>query len=203
MKNVIIIEDDENLASLIKDHVNQIEGISCELIFNNPVDYLNELVEADIILLDIMMPEMNGLDAIEKILDIHPNVSIVINSIKDDTDTIFKAIQSGAVGYIDKQSFVMNFHEVFSSIDNQGAYMTPKIARKVFSFFQKSSNVYEMLSARETEVVQGILDGLSYKLIADRYEISLDTVRFHIKTIYRKLKINSKSQLFNIFKFKP
>jgi DNA-binding CsgD family transcriptional regulator len=60
-----------------------------------------------------------------------------------------------------------------------------------------------MLSARETEVVQGILDGLSYKLIADRYDISIDTVRFHIKTIYRKLKINSKSQLFNIFKFKP
>ena len=109
MKNVIIIEDDENLASLIKDHVNQIEGMSCELIFNNPVDYLNDPIEADIILLDIMMPEMNGLDAIEKILAIHPNTSIVINSIKDDTDTIFKAIQSGAVGYIDKQSFVMNF----------------------------------------------------------------------------------------------
>ena len=203
MKTILLIEDNLEILENLKEFL-ELEGFKTLATTNGKkgISLAMEFIP-DLIICDVLMPEMNGLDAIEKILAIHPNTSIVINSIKDDTDTIFKAIQSGAVGYIDKQSFVMNFHEVFSSIDNQGAYMTPKIARKVFSFFQKSSNVYEALSARESEIVQGILDGLSYKMIADRYDISIDTVRFHIKAIYRKLKINSKSQLFNIFKFKP
>ena len=141
-------------------------------------------------------------DAIEKILDKSYNSAIIINSIKDDSDTIFAAIQLGAIGYIDKQSFANNFEDVFQCVENDGAYMTPKIARKVFGFFQRPKGVLESLSPRESEVVQGILDGLSYKLISDRYNISIDTVRFHIKSVYRKLKINSKAELFKVFKNK-
>ena len=143
---------------------------------------------------------MNGLEAVSKILEKSANTAIIMNSIKDDTDTIFKAIQLGAIGYIDKQSFIHNFQEVFNCIENDGAFMTPKIARKVFGFFQKPKGTVERLSQRENEIVQGILDGLSYKLISDRYNISIDTVRFHIKSVYRKLKINSKAELFKVFK---
>ena len=77
--------------------------------------------------------------------------------------------------------------------------MTPKIARKIITHFQQPPSHYEQLTSRETDIVNGILDGLSYKLIADRYHISIDTVRTNIKRIYRKLKINSKSELFNLF----
>lgn len=198
MKNIIIIEDDIHLARLMQESVNEIENMSCKQIFTNPLDFLNNPVEADIYLLDIVMPEMNGIEAIERILKLYPNASIVMNTIKDDSETIFKALQLGASGYIDKQSFEMNFKEVFESIENGGAYMTPKIARQVISFFNQPINISEQLTEREKDVVNGILDGLSYKLIADRYSIAIDTVRMNVKRIYRKLEINSKSELFKM-----
>jgi DNA-binding NarL/FixJ family response regulator len=198
VKNIIIIEDDIHLARLMQESVNEIENMSCKQIFTNPLDFLNNPVEADIYLLDIVMPEMNGIEAIERILKLYPNASIVMNTIKDDSETIFKALQFGASGYIDKQSFEMNFKEVFESIENGGAYMTPKIARQVISFFNQPKNISEQLTEREKDVVNGILDGLSYKLIADRYSIAIDTVRMNVKRIYRKLEINSKSELFKM-----
>jgi DNA-binding NarL/FixJ family response regulator len=198
VKNIIIIEDDIHLARLMQESVNEIENMSCKQIFTNPLDFLNNPVEADIYLLDIVMPEMNGIEAIERILKLYPNASIVMNTIKDDSETIFKALQSGASGYIDKQSFEMNFKEVFESIENGGAYMTPKIARQVISFFNQPKNISEQLTEREKDVVNGILDGLSYKLIADRHSIAIDTVRMNVKRIYRNLEINSKSELFKM-----
>jgi len=198
VKNIIIIEDDIHLARLMQESLNEIENMSCKQIFTNPLDFLNNPVEADIYLLDIVMPEMNGIEAIERILKLYPNASIVMNTIKDDSETIFKALQLGASGYIDKQSFEMNFKEVFESIENGGAYMTPKIARQVISFFNQPKNISEQLTEREKDVVNGILDGLSYKLIADRYSIAIDTVRMNVKRIYRKLEINSKSELFKM-----
>jgi DNA-binding NarL/FixJ family response regulator len=198
MKRIIIIEDDIHLAHLLQENINDIENLECTHIFLNPIEFLNNPIEADIYLLDIVMPEMNGLEAIDKILKFFPDATIVMNTIKDDSETIFQALQLGASGYIDKQSFHSNFEEVFSSIENGGAYMTPKIARKVISFFNQPWNISEQLTEREKDIVNGILDGLSYKLIADRYEIAIDTVRMNIKKVYRKLNINSKSELFKM-----
>jgi DNA-binding NarL/FixJ family response regulator len=200
MKKVVIIEDDFTIASIMQTHINALEGYNCDHVFYNPLDFIKSPVECDIVLLDIILPYMNGLDAIDKLLEINSELSIIINSIKDDSDTIFKSLQKGAVGYIDKQSFAMNFQEVFQSVENGGAYMTPKIARKVMNFFQNKKKALNILTEREVEISTAILDGLSYKLIADRFNISLDTVRSHIKNIYKKLKINSKSELFNIFR---
>jgi DNA-binding NarL/FixJ family response regulator len=89
---------------------------------------------------------------------------------------------------------------VFKSVENGGAYMTPKIARKVMDFFSGKKKVMDNLTEREVEIANTILEGLSYKMIGDKFGISLDTVREHVKNIYKKLSINSKSQLFNIFK---
>lgn len=203
IKHVIVIEDDEKLATMIRDLINQLDGYYCEFIFNNPVDFLRSNVTADVVLLDIVMPRMSGLEAIPKIHHILPEAAIIINSIKDDSETIFKALQLGAVGYIDKQSFQIDFMEVFNCVLYGGAYMTPRIARKIISFFQKPKGLYQELKEREIAIVNGILEGLSYKMIAARQNISIETVRFHIKTIYRKLKINSKSELFHLFKMNP
>ena len=199
MKRIIIIEDDFHLALLMQEKINTIDNIKCKHIYINPLEFLENPIEADIFLLDVVMPEMNGLIAIEKILKLYPNSTIIMNTIKDDSETIFRALQLGATGYIDKQSFEMNFKEVFSSIDNGGAFMTPKIARQVVAFFNQPRIITEQLTNREKDIVNGILDGLSYKLIADRYNIAIDTVRMNVKKVYRKLRINSKSELFKIF----
>jgi DNA-binding NarL/FixJ family response regulator len=196
MKRVVIIEDDHSLAELLQMNVNSIPNHMCSATFENPLDFLTENVYCDIILLDLITPKLGGLEAIDKILKKLPDVLIIINSIKDDAETIFKALQLGAIGYIDKQSFDLNFKEVFNAIDDDGAYMTPKIARKVINYFNSGHKVKVNLTNRESDIVAGILDGLPYKLIADKHEISINTVRMNIKNIYKKLNINSKSELF-------
>lgn len=188
------------IAELVQKQINNQGEYFCEKYYLNPVEFLKSEDTCDIILLDIMMPEMSGIDAIDKILAKLPNVSIIINSIKDDSETIFKALQKGAVGYIDKQTFDNSFIDVFKSVENNGAYMTPKIARKVMDFFSGKKKMPDNLTEREVDVANAILEGLSYKMIGDKFGISLDTVRAHVKNIYKKLSINSKSQLFNIFK---
>ena len=145
-----------------------------------------------------MTPGMNGLDAIDLILKKYPSLSIIMNTIKDDTDTIVTALKKGAVGYIDKQSMDINMAEVLRAVSTGGAFMTPKIARIVFNSFQRTSTEFEKLSDRERDVTTAILDGLSYKLIAEKYNISINTVRMNVKNIYKKLRINSKGELFNM-----
>jgi DNA-binding NarL/FixJ family response regulator len=199
MKKIILIEDDYPMAELMQNSINELEDYSCDFIFSNPLDFLESPVEGDIFLLDIMMQEMNGILMIDKILKIFPNSAIIMNTIMDDPDTIFQALRMGAIGYIDKQSFEINLLNVFQSVENDGAYMTPKIARKVIDFYNTPKQTMSNLTNRERDIVNGILDGLSYKLIADRYGISLDNVRMNIKRVYRKLMINSKSELFKLF----
>ncbi len=196
--NVVVIEDDRIISELLKNKINESDDFLVVNTYENPMLFLNDKIKFDILLLDIVMPEMNGLDAIDPILTKYPDALIVMNTIKDDQETIFTALKRGALGFIDKQSFDVNFEEVLLIVANGGAYMTPSIARKVVTNFQEPSSSLEKLSPREKEIANGILKGLSYKLVAIECGISIDTVRIHIKNIYRKLKINSKSQLFNL-----
>jgi DNA-binding NarL/FixJ family response regulator len=200
-KTISVIEDDIMLANLMKDKINESSNYQCNEIYNSAEKFLNKAQGTDIILLDVMLGSSNGIDAIKPILAKFPESSVVMNTIKDDSETIFTSLQLGASGYIDKQSFDLNFEEVFEAIENDGAYMTPKIAKKVIDYFQiakKRNNPFETLTARENDIAQGILDGLSYQQIADRHNIALDTVRMNVKKIYKKLQINSKGELFNL-----
>lgn len=197
---VVVLEDDHILSEMIQKRVNDIEGFECTHTFENPVEFLKSNVDAEIILLDIVMPEMNGLDAIEPILAKYPETAIIMNTIKDDTETIFAALKKGALGYVDKQSFDIRLEEVLRIVSEGGAYMTPKIARNIINSFHQSHHDFENLTQREKDVTNCILDGLSYKMIADSLDISVDVVRSNIKSIYRKLNINSKGQLFNLAK---
>lgn len=196
---IVIIEDDLDFARLQQDAINETEKYSCHSIFSNPVDFLESDIENfDIILLDIVMPRLNGLDAITPILKKFPSISIVINSVKDDVAVILKALQEGAVGYIDKQNYLRYLEDVLDNVSGDGAFMTPKIARKIFDYFQNKKNNMKKLTDREKQIAQGIIDGLSYKLIASEYNISIDTVRMNIRNIYKKFKVNSKTEFINI-----
>jgi DNA-binding NarL/FixJ family response regulator len=156
--------------------------------------------EVQLVICDLEMPEMNGLEMIERILKLYPKSAIIMNTIQDDSETIFKALQLGASGYIDKQSFETKFTEVFECIGNGGAYMTPKIARRIIEFFKQPRNIMQELTVREKDIVNGILDGLSYKMIANKHDLAIDTVRMYVKKVYRKLSINSKSELFKLMR---
>lgn len=199
-KSVVIIEDDFILSELLKKRVNSLQGFHSDHGFENPDAFLKSGVPADIILLDIVMPGFNGIDAIEPIHKKYPETAIVMNSIKDDPETIYLAIKKGALGYIDKQTTDLNFEEVLNTVANGGGFMTPKVARKIFNFFQKPNPIFEKLTKRENDITTAILDGLSYKMIAERYGISIDTVRMNIRNIYRKLNVNSKGELFALTK---
>ncbi len=196
---VIILEDDLNITDYLTAEINTSANYTVSKSYANPNLFLNDTYqEFNLLLLDIVMPELNGLDAIKPILNIYPDALIIMNTIIDDTETIFNALKFGVVGYIDKQFFNKNYIEVFDIVINGGAFMTPKIARKVVNNFKVHNLRLEKLTNREKEIAESIIDGLSYKLIANKYNISIDTVRIHIKSIYRKLKINSKGELFNI-----
>lgn len=197
MKTIAIIDDDFTLGEILEKRINDSSAFNSLGAFLGPISFLEAQVKVDFILLDITMGEMNGIDAIPLILAKYPNTQIVMNSIIDDTEVILKALQLGAVGYIDKQSTDIDIINGVHTISKGGAYMTPAIARKVVNYFGQRSNLLEDLTNREKEVAKGVLDGLSYKLIADKLHISIDTVRMHIKKIYRKLNINSKSELFH------
>lgn len=199
LTTVTIIEDDFILSNFLKNKINQLEFYTCTNSFITINEFILSNMHSDILLLDINLPVMNGIEGLPIILNKYPSINIVMNTIRDDVDSIYKALQLGAIGYIDKQSFDDNILEVLQTITNGGAYMTPKIARKIIDGFKKPK--MPNLSKREQEIVQGILDGFSYQQIGDKHFVTIDTVRTHIKNIYKKLQINSKAQLFNLFKF--
>ena len=151
--------------------------------------------EADILLLDIGLPGMSGLEGIAPIKQLLPTAEIIMLTTYEEEETIFKALCAGAVAYLSKRTSLSKIQEALFVIHRGGSYMSPSIARKVVAYFAPVQQEKASLTDRQLQIVQGVVDGLSYKLIADKYMISIDTVRDHIKKIYRALNINSKSEL--------
>jgi DNA-binding NarL/FixJ family response regulator len=198
MYNLAIIEDDYEIGELIKSRVNDTGLVRCTGIYEGPITYIDAKKKDDLILLDISMPELNGLDAIPILRENNPDVLIIMNTINDNPDTIFKAIQAGAIGYIDKQSTSIDYTKVFESVIDGGAFLTPSVAFKVLEYFQKNKLKFKQLTNRENEIAARIKDGKSYNFIADDMGISINTVRMHIKNIYGKLQIKSKYELIKL-----
>jgi len=152
--------------------------------------------EPEALLLDIQLPGMSGIAGIPVIRERLPQVDIVILTTFEDGEQIFAALCAGACSYITKQTPLTEIRDALLAVRKGGAYMSPAVARKVIAHFQPKPEVPDAaLTPRQRDIVQGIVDGLSYKLIAERLGISLDTVRTHVMHVYRTLNINSKSEL--------
>ncbi len=198
--NIIIVEDDtgirDTLHKYLKRDTENFDRISShesmETLFQNAPDF-----DPDIVLLDINLPGISGIEGIKEVKSKWANTEVVIISALTDSESIFKAICSGASGYIDKEVSLSKIKDSLFSLRDGGSPITPSIARKVFDYFQPSKHVEEDLTNREKDIVRGIVDGLSYKLIADRLDISIDTVRKYVRRVYRKLEINSKGELIS------
>ena len=199
MITIGIIEDDAEIREVIKDYLCKQEEMTCEIGMPTVESFL-QCVSADtypdILLCDIGLPGMSGITGIPFLKDRFPRMDVVMLTVHDDPETIFQALCAGATGYLLKNTPFRQIKEGIALLHRGGAPMSPEIAMKVVSFFhkrqQKSSSV---LTEKEREVVAGLVDGLSYKLIADRMCISMQTVQVHIKSIYRKLHAHSKGEV--------
>jgi DNA-binding NarL/FixJ family response regulator len=148
-----------------------------------------------LVLSDIGLPGKSGLEALPLIRKRLPDADIVLFSVYNDADRVFQALRAGAVGYLEKSTPPAQLKEALLQVAAGGSPMSPGIARHVIQHFQPARRAAEeALTAREQEVVRAIEDGLSHKLVAARLGISLETVRNHLRAVYRKLQVNSQAQ---------
>jgi DNA-binding NarL/FixJ family response regulator len=194
---IIIYEDDKDLREGLAQLLSITNEFSIEGLFSNCDTIQTDLKElnADILLMDIDMPGTNGIDGVRLAKAVKPEVSILMFTVFDDDKKIFDAICAGADGYLLKKTSPEKIIEALKDVHSGGAPMTPSIARKVLQFFPKKNiSDTEPLTEKELEVLQQLVDGKSYKQVADALKISIETVRTHIKRIYTKLHVRSMSQ---------
>jgi len=193
-----IIEDIEDIRITLADFFAQQDEITSVLAVDSMEAFFEAIhkgTSADVILSDIGLPGMNGIDGIKKIKEAYPVTDIIMLSVFNNTERIFKSICAGATGYALKDTPLPELMKAILDVRAGGSYMTPSIARKVMEHFIPKKMASDTLSPKEKQIVVAMTEGLSYKLIADRISISIDGVRFHIKNIYRKLQVNSKAEV--------
>jgi len=156
-----------------------------------------ETLRPDIVLMDIEMPGTNGLKGLNIIKNRFPQIHVVMLTVFEDNDSIFDAICAGASGYLLKKTSHDKIVEAIHDVLNGGAPITSSIARKVLHLFPKTTSQREeinKLAPREQEVLELLVSGHSYKMIAEKCGITLETVRSHIKRIYEKLQVHSATE---------
>ena len=153
------------------------------------------LLAPDVIIMDIQLPDCSGIDCTSRLKRLLPATHILMFTIQDDTDQIVKALAAGASGYLLKNSVPAEILAAIRDVHNHGAPMSRDVARKIVaSFHHPARDTDEPLTPRESEILTLLSDGLLYKEIADRLAIKLDTVRTHLKSIYRKLQVRSRTE---------
>ncbi|HEX7085938.1 MAG TPA: response regulator transcription factor [Vicinamibacterales bacterium] len=153
--------------------------------------------EPDVALLDVQLPGMSGIAGVEHLRRRYPKVQVLMLTVYGDNDRVFEAICAGASGYLLKDTPPARLLEAIRELVNGGAPMSPEIARKVVTMFQRVApprNTSYHLSPRETQTLRLLADGHSYKTAAAALDVSPDTIRFHIRNIYEKLHVHSKSE---------
>ncbi len=197
---VAIVEDNRSLRESIIALFSINEGFKLVGSFANANSIVKDIITSkpDVVLMDIQMPGTNGIEAVKLLRTEFPEMKIVIQTVFEDDDSIFQAICNGASGYILKKSTPNEYMQAIIEAYNGGAPITGSIAAKVLNMFkvsQQSNPTNDFnLSDREKEVLNHLVKGLSYKMIADKCGISYDTVRFHMKNIYSKLHVESMTE---------
>jgi DNA-binding NarL/FixJ family response regulator len=155
-----------------------------------------EAVQPDVILMDINIPGINGIDAVKEIKTHFPEIQICMQTVFDQDDKVFASLCAGASGYILKNTPPEKILQAIREVAGGGAFFTPSVARKVLNNFQHQPEKaeYIQLSEKEKEVLKYLVEGLSYKMIGDRLNVSFHTIHTHIKNIYEKLHVNSKGE---------
>lgn len=199
MIKVIIYEDNPQLREGLTMLINGSDGFEVSASFKNCNNVQSEIdiYRPDVILMDIDMPGTNGIEGLKRIRLINSEVKILMLTVFDDNKNIFEAISSGANGYVLKKTPPAKLLEYITEAQSGGAPMTSSIATqvlKMFSAIHTDKGEDYNLSEREKQVLSLLVNGYSYKMISSEMYIAIDTVRSHIKKIYEKLHVNSKSE---------
>lgn len=195
-----IVEDDQEIRNGIVSFLSKQPGFVCGLAVGSVEELLASLSSENspqVLIMDLGLPGMSGVEGISFVKSRYPEMDIVVFSVYNDPKKIFDSLCAGATGYLLKNTPFNELKEGIELLAKGGSPMSPQIARKVIDFFQPAKKIEKVspLSDKEKEIVVGLVDGLSYKLIADRLSISIETVRFHIKNIYRKLHVHGKAEV--------
>jgi len=199
MIKLAIVEDNTALRQSLEQLFNRTSNMKCVASLNNLLNVVSEFQKSqpDIVLMDIGLPSINGIEGVRTVKLNFESIQVTMFTVFEDDEKIFEAIRSGASGYLLKKTPPEEILDAINELHDGGAPMSPSIARKVIQAFQvKPSSVLEdhQLTSREKEILYALVDGLSYKKIAEKYFVSIHTVRSHISNIYEKLHVNSKSQ---------
>ena len=196
----MIFEDSESLRTSLYYLINESAGFKCVGAYEDCIDMLLHVEQdkPDVVIMDIQMRGINGIEAAGMLIEKYPNTKILMQTIFEDNEKIFQSILAGASGYILKNTSPARILEFIKETYEGGAPMSPSVASKVLKMMvQHSPSAKPIsfdLSDREKEILSYLVEGMSYKMIAEACFISLDTVRSHIKNIYEKLHVHSKGE---------
>ena len=194
---VAIVEDHDDFREGLCHLIQNTEGFKCVGAFTSVEEALRKFPESDIVLMDIGLPGKSGVEGAQLVKQQHPETRVVMLTVFEDDTHLFEAILAGADGYILKKTSPARILQAVEEAAGGGMPMTPRIARQIvelFKHYAPAKTTDFSLTSREKEILHLLVEGLNYGMIAERLFISLDTVRNHIRHIYEKLHVHSKSQ---------
>lgn len=199
---VAIVEDDQDIRELTVGLLNFYNDIECVGVFGSAEDFLNNIpnIIANVVLMDIGLPGMNGIECIKSSSKLFPNIEFLIYSDHLDTQDVFEALTVGANGYVLKGSTPEKLVDAIRDIHAGGSPMSRQISRMVAASFQKNETLhpdFERLTAQEWEVLKGLDKGYAYKEIASIRFVSEHTVRSQVRSIYEKLHVHTRTDALN------
>jgi DNA-binding NarL/FixJ family response regulator len=199
---VIIVEDDQEIREWVCSVIRSDESLECLAVFSDAESCIQayDQFSPEVVIMDINLPGMSGIECIKRIKPLKPEVQMFVFTVFEDDDHVFDALCSGAAGYILKNTTAHQMIEAVHDVCRGGSPMSSSIARKVINSFQRSNPgqaEYNKLSGRERELLDLLARGYRYKEIAIKLFISVETVRTHIRNIYDKLQVQSRTEALN------
>ncbi|HMV09916.1 MAG TPA: response regulator transcription factor [Cyclobacteriaceae bacterium] len=197
-KKVVIVEDDPGIREAYQIIINGSRGYETAATYGNVEALLKDIYKVlpDIVIMDVGLPGINGVEGTFQIKKVLPYIEVVIMTVYEDSKVVFESLKNGASGYISKSSNYMELLNALDEIGKGGAPMSSRIARMVVKEFYASGS--NLLTRRETEVLQLIAGGKTYTQIAEELSISKETTKVHTRNIYRKLQANTKAEAVSI-----
>jgi len=199
--SLVIVEDDQEVLKGLLQLLNFSEELEVIDSFSNAEEFLENIDELslDVVLMDIGLPKMNGIECVEMVKQKKPEVQFLMYTNFEDDQKVFDALRAGANGYVLKNANIQSIIQSISEVYRGGSPMSRSIARKVIESFHSTGlkDIKYNLSKRESEILQLLAKGFRYKEIADKLFISTETVRTHIRNIYSKLQVQSRTDAIN------